>query len=201
MDISRKDNFIDSYNYEFNNGDNRLLISFERNMDLYFQLFLKKRIEFGKSAQINFDITKEDYDLFLLFDELYNDVISYKIDEYNNRLNNKFYLQDRYEILVDNNKNITWVSDEGQFDYEDAFKISKINCDIYRMTFIRNPIMGEFFLKNAHVISVRISNSGSRYDPFNIIFMRFFNNLQKIDPNNRQINNKENLSLKKIKNN
>ena len=51
-------------------------------------------------------------------------------------------------------------------------------------------------------ISIRFRNSGSLYDPFNMIFMRMFNKLQNYDPEYHQIHFEEinyakKLSLKK----
>ena len=42
-----------------------------------------------------------------------------------------------------------------------------------------------------HVRSIRIRNARSRYKPFNVLMMDFFNNLQNYDPNFHQIHIEE----------
>ena len=53
-------------------------------------------------------------------------------------------------------------------------------------------------------VSIRFRNSGSRYNPFNIIFMKMFNKLQEYNPEYHQIHIEEleyqkKLTLKKSK--
>lgn len=60
--------------------------------------------------------------------------------------------------------------------YDEKANILKINKNdgFILLEFIDNeddPIFG---------FGIRISNSGSKYDPFNICFMRLFNNLQEL---------------------
>ena len=53
-------------------------------------------------------------------------------------------------------------------------------------------------IKNINNISIRFRNSGSKYKPFNICFMRLFNNLQNYDPDYHQITIEEYNYKRKI---
>ena len=54
-------------------------------------------------------------------------------------------------------------------------------------------------MKSSFNIVVRFRNSGSRYDPFNCVFMRFYQRLQEVDPNYHQVHIEELIYRKKLK--
>ena len=54
-------------------------------------------------------------------------------------------------------------------------------------------------LMNPRKITIRFRNSGSRYDPFNIIFMRLYQGLCNLDYEYHQIHIEEYLQESKIK--
>lgn len=60
------------YTININNTDKTLIITFGGNLDLYWYLDAKN----DKEKVITFEITKENYSLFLLFDKLYNDIVN-----------------------------------------------------------------------------------------------------------------------------
>lgn len=153
-----------------------------------------------KNITVFFDITKENYEIYLIFDSLYKDIISgnvFGIDSpYSECVD--YTKTDEYKNLVDKDFNINWISDEGLSDVEDKLKISVVNNDTYRLTFSRNNTPIRYGLKNTFGMSIRVRNSGSRYYPFNCVFMRMYYNLQNIDLNYHQIHLEEIMYMKNL---
>ncbi len=56
-------------------------------------------------------------------------------------------------------------------------------ADRFVLEFFQPPQMDEDEGENPSLgaIGIRFRNSGSRYEPFNVIFMRMFQNLQNVD--------------------
>jgi hypothetical protein len=163
---------------------------------------------FKRSQKAEFYITKENIIIYNLFDDLFNNCknakvyfvdefdlqfcdteeqIQFKYDEYN-EWNNHLKQSFVYKKLVSDNT-ITWISDDSlSFDDKtgDGLKIIKEDNQ-YKLKFTYYE--DEF----PHVRSIRIRNSGSRYYPFNIIMMNFFNKLQEYNPKYHQIHIEEYL--------
>lgn len=194
MEINRTENDFHSYDYCFTDGEKKLTILFARNLDLYFMMNDDQLMRFSESKTLSFDITKADYDVFCLFDSLYQDIINCKIDEMHDVRKTYHY---EYSKLVDDKKCITWISDEEQEEVGDSFQISRLNGDVYRLTFYRNDKSPEFGFKSPMYISVRIRNSGSRYGLFHCVFMKMYHDLQNLDPNYRQMHFEELQYIKK----
>jgi len=157
------------------NNNKQFIISFQNNLDLYFSL-----VNFDNEPY--FIIDKSNSVLYQLFDKLYNDVKNCNIFD-NDKLN-KFELH-RYEYKkLFNNDIIEWKSDDYHDEIAQSFKIIKEE-DFFKIEFtplIENTNIDYFIepqLKNW--ISVRIRNSGSKYNPFNIIFMKLYNSLCDLD--------------------
>ena len=64
------------------------------------------------------------------------------------------------------------------------------NKDSFKLTFT---------FKEKWTRSIRFRNSGSSYQPFNILFMDVFNKLQEYDPNYHQMHIEEYAYQKKLK--
>lgn len=180
MDRIKLEKYINTNNYKTfylkrDNEEKKLTISFEGNLDLYFSLS-------NFNNEPYFIIDKSNYIIYELFDNLYNDVKNCNI--YNDSEIYKDY-KNRYEYkeLFKNNI-ITWKCDDYPIEIAPSFNIIK-EKDKYIIKF--NPIikneefsnMFMFQLKNR--ISIRIRNCGSRYHPFNLIFMKLYNSLSKLD--------------------
>jgi DNA modification methylase len=77
MEITRYKGY-DSYTYEFKEQDKTLIISFGGNLDLYWTLRLNKEYETYEETQEEiydiFTITKENYEIYSLFETLIKDV-------------------------------------------------------------------------------------------------------------------------------
>ena len=183
-----------------------LTITFGGNLDLYWYLSSKEKKEVD-----TFEITKENYFLYSLFDILYNDIVncnSFKVyDEelsfvnsikelqkiYNRKkeLNIIFSEYEEYKRLY-NGEYICWYSDDDSIEDANYVKIIK-DDDKYILEFFSNFKSNTLWLSN----TIRFRNSGSRYMPFNMIFMEMYNSLCTSDYDENQIHIEEYLYKKK----
>lgn len=220
------------YNFYLKEGDQILTILFGGNLDLYWNLYkykeniqdynikdhLKERIE-------TFVITKENYFIYSLFEELYEDIKNSKIflpikketteyeeddeeDDFDiwknlsedelNKKNQAFKEREYYQKLFDG-ETIIWHSDDEEYNVADRVKIHKEE-DNFVLEFIRPQITTDKLIyRPLDSISIRFRNSGSTYDPYNMIFMRMFNKLQEYDPDYHQIHIEELTYRKTLK--
>lgn len=170
-------------------GNKHLDISFQGNLDLYFSLYN------DKDKEKSFIIGKDFYEVYEAFDNLYNEVMSGKVvgmDKMQNALN-KGLIEDR---------KIVWRSDDFQIDVAPFFEIEKLD-NAYLIKFDKptpkrklDPLE-DFLLMDAKT-TVRICNSGSHYAPYNVLFMKLFNELKEIDPECHQVHMEEYLIDKQI---
>lgn len=186
LEVKKEKNYIDDRIYDIIivQDENVLNISFGGDGDLYFLAELSNFEELNQI--INFEITKENYELYTLFDKLYNTIINcniYKINELDLELKDTEEKQLTYDKwnqelrkyqpynLIQNGV-ISWRHDDQIFEEANTLNIYKEE-DKYRL---------EFILKNEELyspcIDIRFRNSGSRYQPFNIPFMELYKSLQ-----------------------
>ncbi len=136
-------------------GKKYLEIDFARNLDLYMSLY-----NYGDEA--TFMINKENYPVYLIFDKLYNEVISaqvWSLDKKRIVEEALRYGHDYHEVLKEEEKLyqnnikllkvkaektklvqdgvIRWISDEYSLDIAPQFMIKKINDD-YQIEFKNN---------------------------------------------------------------
>ena len=188
MKIDRTKNSIcNCYDYCLIDGNKEIYIFFAGTLDLYMLACIDKLLPPNENITIDFDITKENYDLYLAFDKLYNRIVNSQAYS-----NPEIYLvgKNEYDRLVDENKNIVWISDNGPADIEDRLVISQEE-DSYKLSFIRNDKPMDFGFKSNSGIGIRFRNDGSRYNPFNCMFLELYENLQKINPEYHQISFEE----------
>ena len=207
-------------------GDKTLSIFFGGNLDLYFSLE-------NFDSDPTFIIGKDNYEIYALFDKLYQDVINADIygkitkeeidhiifmseeekkdyheaikEELERREKSKKNLKERgpYKNLVQDDM-ITWKSDE-YFDKIAPFIKIKKQKNTYILEFGKPLISDEYkndadlMLMDPRRITVRFRNSGSRYDPFNIIFMKLYQGLCALDYEYHQIHIEEYLIGEQIK--
>ena len=172
------------YTVKITNGIKILTMNFGGNLDLSFSCYDEFR---STKEKIDFVISKDNYILYELFDELYNDVKSCNIFKYDTcslysfydeeeidnirmeteSLNDTFKNMDVYGDIFDGNK-IRWYSDDE-------------SCNLLTITPFNDCYVLEFFtgyeISYLDRFSVRFRNSGSRYDPFNVLFMNLFNKI------------------------
>ena len=196
MEIKKEKNeFERCYDFEFVEGNKKLDIFYGGNLDLYFSISDNDLIPENIDSILSFDITKENYEVYSLFDSLYKNIIKCNLYGKCNEdviIDKKLYKNSfQYKSLVDKDKNITWVSDDDPYDIGDRLIIMKNDNDSYKLLFERNHLINNQEMKSGIYISVRIRNSGSRYDPFNCCFMNLYNELQNINTECHQIHMEE----------
>ena len=217
MEIVKRKGNQAGYDFYLKQDNKILKIVFGGNLDLYWNLIIQTdKITKYTKLEETFVITKENYFIYSLFEKLLNDIktaniyepthpenkddifgraTEEKCNKWNNRLKKSYYYQELYDSVTNT---ISWHSDEEEYSAADVVKISKVD-DTFVLKFTRPELNREnnyFRLSNS--ISIRFSNSGSRYDEFNIPFMRMYNELQDYDPNNHQIHLEELNFIKKL---
>ena len=142
-------------------------------------------------------ITKEDLDIYNIFNKLYEDLINCHIytpdkcgfiqnwdteDKERCKLLNEIIKQEpRYNNLVKESV-ITWYSDEDYKSIAEIVRISKTEENIV-IEFIRQSKRdGQNRIRLPGLYSIRFRMDGSSYEPCNIVFWRHFDNLQKYEP-------------------
>ena len=181
--------------------DGTFIISYEGNLDLYWRYDYHDSIDEVPDTK-TFKITKENYFLYSLFDELYHAIKEKKpyktfpatVDEELRNKKLKYY--GGYELYK--NGTIIWYSDDfADFANASNFKIKK-QKDYFLVTFTKSKIE----LCNCWLFptySVRIRNSGSRFDPFNNTFMGMYQKLINYNDEFHQIHIEEYLYQEKTK--
>lgn len=178
----------------------KLVIQFLNNGDLYWVIS-----DNNNSNMKIFEITKEDYQIYELFELLYNDIKRkniYNVYEEIKKCTSKEQLLKVYRKYEKHNKyikeyndlnisdSITWVSDNNYYDIANLVTILKEEDKFVLIFNLR-----DYQSRN----SIRFSNSGSRYNPYNRCFMKHFKNLYNLEIDQEQINIEEYMYLKKVK--
>lgn len=203
-DYKKRKKQMNTYNIKLVDNNQILTMSYGYNGDLYWYLSTQKH-----NKDLTLAITKENYYIYKLFDELYKKIQSCQIFEPTpmelelcenssqlseliskiNKLNKQLRKNTNYQKLFKNNI-IYWHSDDETFDDANVVEIHK-ESDKYLLKFIfKNKEISQ-------INTIRFSNHGSIYQPFNILFMNIFNRLQNYNPNYHQIHIEEYLYLKK----
>lgn len=171
------------------NDKKTLKIFYGANGDLYFDIFgSHNKAENGRyTATFSID---QDEKIYQYFEQLINSILDCKVfdiseielelcdfdDDFTDKansvqkLNENLKMKQAYKKLVHNNT-IIWHSDNIYDDSANTLQIER-NFDKIKLTFIDNPNDPSFGF------GIRICNSGSKYDPFNICFMNLFIQLQ-----------------------
>ena len=162
-----------------------LSILYGGNLDLYWSIHSNKRTIENDSKTDTFIITKENYELYNIFDNLYNDIKEINLFEDFEEDKDKYRLynySNYHELFDEENKTITWYSDETAHEVANYLKIVKAKDHFVIVFNIQEYIEGyDRDFASLYYIPIRFRNSGSRYDPFNIIFMRMYEKLKKIN--------------------
>ena len=169
--------------------DNKCLrFSFGGNGDLYWTIFCKDNDE-----EKNFYITKDNMEIYELFEKLFIDIDTLNIfDDDNISLENEKdnYRQNNFskynELYDEVNNTITWYSDETSHEVANYLKIIKEE-DAFKIEFHTQPYIGNYEedFHSENYIPIRFRNSGSYYAPFNVIFMRMYNDMKQINYDNK----------------
>ena len=160
-----------------------LAITYGGNGDLYWSI---KNYNIDDIIKYNtFIITKENYGLFCLFVKLYNDIKEINIFEdieENKELYQKYNYSNYHELFNKETNTITWYSDETNHEVANYLKIKKEE-DSFKISFYTQKYIDGYDrdFASTYYIPVRFRNSGSRYYPFNIVFMKMYQYLNKIE--------------------
>lgn len=182
----------------------RLSFIFGGNGDLYWNVKQFPYSEMNEITHENFTITKENYAVYALFEKLYFDIENINLyekeefpfyveteeekrayleeQEFEKERMRKYNYSNYNELFNPETNTITWYSDETPHEVANYLKIRKCQ-DTYEVEFYDQPYQEGYDREDNTwgSISVRIRNSGSSYDPFNLIFMRMFNEMQMVD--------------------
>lgn len=173
--------------------------------DLYWVIRNAKMNIDEKYSYDSFEITKENYQVYSLFEGLFYDIKNINIfgkeieyppyvetdeekreylerlesDKMNYRMFNISHYNDLYN---EDEKTITWVSDETGFEVANKVLIHKLD-DRFLIEFKTQTNIEEYEMEDdiPGTMGIRFRNSGSRYMPFNAVFMRMFREMQNID--------------------
>lgn len=187
--------------------DNKsLAFRFCGNGDLYWVINSQEKPIVDK---LNFIITKENYELYKLFEQLFIDIKNSSVfDSFemmpfyiqnsnyncNTRDNEKNKLRKlmldfmKYKELYNLEENtITWHSDETAYEVSNVLKIIK-EKDKFNLEFSIQKHRDEYDkdFNSPGYIPIRFRNSGSFYTPFNVIFMRMYHNMSFLDDVNEE---------------
>lgn len=204
MKIEKKLDSANNYEYIFYKDNLKLRIFFGGNLDLYWDI-VDQSVDYDncfdyENKPIEFIIDKDNMEVYSLFLKLYDDVLNKKVkcdeentddtmemdysEEFKEYLHKR--LDETYNLLV-NDRVISWHSDETYYETASVVNIELVGEDI-KITFIKK-VEDEYSFPGE--ISIRFRNSGSTYDPFNVVFMNHFNSLSVIDPLYHQIHMEE----------
>lgn len=178
----------DTFVIKTNEGSFEIL--FAPNFDLYWRYVSETNVLEDKQVQ-ELTITKENYFLYELFYKLYESIKNKKIcysDDKEDCFDAKYIPNNLFHDDV-----IEWYSDELPVDIASKLTIKKED-ETFKVLFEKSKEFQDgIFL----TYSIRFRNSGSRYNPFNICFMKMYNSLKEYDPNNHQIHMEEYLYKQK----
>lgn len=190
--------------YKITTDDGSFDIMFGGNLDLYWYYWPKETINNWPLSK-TFTITKENYFLYQKVDELYENIKEQRPYQKNEKDEYATFLEEldlsnlnesketdcAYEKLFQDGI-IKWYSDDAPLEEASRIEIKKLE-ETYTITFYQGK--EEY---NFQTFSVRFSNSGSRYHPYNFTFMNMYNGLSEYDPNYHQIHIEEYLYSKKL---
>ncbi len=170
----------------------------KENMQIY-ELF-KKLVEDIKLPRVYEPLKREllEDEEYEFEDELGEELIPQpdqaKYDEWNNQLR----YSERYRKLYDG-ENIRWHSDEDYYEIADRVMITELDDSILLEFYRPENTLHTIGFRMPNTITIRFRNSGSSYDPFNIVFMKMYQQLQQYDPEYHQVHVDEITYRKQLK--
>lgn len=141
---------------------------------------------------LEFTIDKEDKIIYELFFELYDDITNCNV--FNTKRQNK-YMREAHSYFSEplfTEEGIVYYSDDNPIERSSSFSIIKSD-DKFTIKFKKQSLKNGLSYKS---ISVRITNSGSRYGYFPMVFMRMYLKMINTNFNYDQINFNDYLNTK-----
>ena len=170
-----------------------LTIVFAGTGDLHWIIRNTDCVELEEYAYDYFEITKENYQIYSLFEKLLYDIGTINIfgdeeiktssDVKFQKMRERKYNMSHYNDLYDSDDGtVTWVSDETCFEVANMVSIKKRE-DKFLIEFKTQPYIEGYDrdFNSLYHIPIRFRNSGSSYDPFNIVFMRMYEKMKQVD--------------------
>ena len=134
--------------------DNELKLKFypEENGDYYMLMIGTRPLKKDENDFLEMNISKNDGDIYNIFSNMYDSIIEQN-EEYPSP-----------NELVDKDKNVVWVSDNGPKEKEDNLTIIKKD-NIIKLKFVRNnSYEGRYETRKMNkCINIRFSTNGTRY--------------------------------------
>lgn len=191
VEINKIKDTYDYYVFTIQTDDGIFEISFQNNLDLYWR-YIWDYVDEGDTKE--FIITKENYYFYSLIEELYDSIKNYQSFGKDNESFDDIKKYDQYNPYgLFKEGAIDWHSDDAIYDTASRLVIKK-EMDFYKIIFVKGIIDYDM-----ETYVVRFSNSGSRYSPFNVNFMKFYYELGKYEPDYHQIHIEEYLYNKRCK--
>ncbi len=164
------------------------------NLDLYWEIentdVTFDNFQDYEEKPLEFRITEDDGEVYSVFSELYSGFMGAareldseekkKEKEKMDATDQIVYVDDQKEVslteLLVKNGAVVWHSDD-DVEYDDAnfVTITPFTGDIL-ITFRKGPVDDNI----PGTISIRIRNNGSRYQPFNMYFMKHFDQMKNV---------------------
>ena len=220
MEITRTKGKESGYDYTLKEDNKELRIIFGGNLDLYWSLYITDKSKtldnLYDEVYETFLITKENYQIYSLFKKLIEDIKQPIVfepveeellvgldsteseEEKCARMNEDIKRSERYKMLY-NGQEIIWHSDDDYYEEADRVKISEVDENILLEFYRPEQTLKTIGFKMPNTVSIRFRNSGSIYDPLNIVFMRMYQQLQEYNPDYHQIHLEEIIYKKTLK--
>lgn len=185
LEFKNNDSFTEVKDILIRDGKKLLKIFYGSNGDLYIDIFGDHNIDENGHYTATFSLT-QDQEIYQYFESLIDNIIKCKVYDISDfelaKCNTKEQMQelwnsnllynevlknsDAYNRLVQDSA-IIWYSDDIYDEAANKLKIEKDGEKII-LTFTDNPDDPAF------EFGIRICNSSSKYDPFNMCFMNLF---------------------------
>lgn len=191
QEIESRQNERGYYRFSIKTDEGTIFVSFENNLDLYMSCEHEGNMLEAPLVK-NFTITKENYEIYQIFDNLYHRVTTGfphdGIDEEDKDIFFRWLLSENNPEALVKDGIICWHSDDYYYENASVVCIEKVG-DKFVITFKKSKLAYDDGLLMTY--AVRIRNSGSRYNPFNCAFMQMYQELKGYNPEYHQIHLEE----------
>ncbi len=206
MKFEKRKDELGYYDINLIKDRKKFKIFFGGNGDLYWELFPKilfdEEIKLPEEIIETFEVSKDDDYIYEVFDELYtrikecNVFSKNKLGLENYGLKEDSLTEEEKKLVVEsakehlrktsrhsdlfNNEVVSWHTENALYEEGNIVNIYK-KTDKYLIEFKYNK-------KSIDELdfSIRFCNSGSTYQPFNLVFMNAYNELCEYEPNNNK---------------
>jgi len=170
---------------------------------------------YKNNEDIVFTIKEEDGEIYILFEQLYQDIITgnifplkekdlidkssndiKKLKRENEQKKLKFKEMAKSNGLINNGDIILHSEDYDEYEFSSVLTIKKLD-NIIKIIFSKNKINNNEKIMLSHpTYNIRINESGGRYWPFFILFANFRRKLQNINWERINVENSKDKILK-----